>query len=300
MNEITKLDRHKYIFDKILKQEIINTNEIAKYLNTSRKTIERDLKDSLSYIFEFPIEYINGKWNVSNFVIDIRAYNSEELVVINLLLSMLEKDNHELYKKAINFFDILNEKMSHSIYKQSSVEDILLTHKNEFYLIKNAIENTKEIEFKFHSYDKYVQPLKIANLEKYWYLLCFDLNNNIFSKYPLNGISNVNILNNIFDIKEHKHINKLDNAINAFFNIDTQIDVVLELDFDAKKVLSRKKLNASQNIIAIEDKKFIMSITISNFMEIIPLIQQWIPHIIVISPIELKNRIKDNLESYNI
>lgn len=300
MGDFTKLDRHTYIFKKILRKENINTTQIAEYLNTSRKTIERDLKEDFSSIFEAPIEYINGKWYIPNFIMDIRSYNTDELVIITSLLNKLEKDNMELYSKTIELFGVLNEKVSHTIYKQSSIEDILATHKNEFYLIKSAIEDTKEIKFKFHSYDKYVQPLKIANLEKYWYLLCFDLDSKIFSKYPLKGIHSIEVQDIIFNLEEHTYMDKLDNAINAFFDIDKEIDVVLELDWDAKKVLSRVKLNSSQEIIKTDDKKFVMNITISNLMEIIPIIQQWIPHIKVISPIELKDKIKENLGSYQI
>lgn len=300
MSYFTAFDRHAYIFSKILRKEVINTVKISKYLGVTRKTIERDLKNSISPLFESELIPIGNDWKVQEPIIDIKFYEPSELSAIAFIFKNIGNDNPKLYSKTINLFNELHKKVSHSIYKQSSVEDILAMKKNEFYIIKNAIEDKKEIKFKFHSYDKHVQPLKIANLEKYWYLLCFDLNASRFSKYPLRGINTIDVLDNTFDFNEDNYINSLDNAINAFFDINNQIEVILELDWEANKVLSSVLLNSTQTINKNDDDMFIMSITISNLMEIIPLIQQWIPHIKVISPISLKEKIKENLTNYKI
>lgn len=300
MAYFTPLDRHEYIFNKILKKEEIKTTEIAKYFSIDRKTVERDLKDWISPLFEVEIYSENRKWVIPEPIIDITYYEPSELASIAFLFKYMNDDNPQLLNKTINLFNNLHEKLSHSIYKQSSIEDILSTKKKEFFLLKNAIDSTKEIRFKFFTKDKFVQPLKIANLEKYWYLLCFDLDRCRFSKYPINGIFDVNVTTKSFDINEHKYLNKLDNAINAFYDIDEEINVTLKLDWNAKNVLSRKKLNPTQKIYKNEDDEYIMNITISNYMEIIPVIQQWIPLIKVISPKELNLKIKENIQNYQI
>ncbi len=300
MKDFTPLDRHEYIFRKILKKEELKTSEVAEYFQTDIKTIRRDLKDWISPLFETEIYSENKKWIIPEPVIDITFYEASELAAIAFIFKYMDNDNPQLYSKTVNLFNELHEKLSHSIYKQSSIEDILSTKKEEFYLIKNAIDNQKEIKFKFFKYDKYVQPLKIANLEKYWYLLCSDKDKERFSKYPINGIFDVIICKETFDLNTHSYISKLDNAINAFFDINEEIEIVLKLDWEAKKVLSRKKLNSTQNIEQNEDEEYIMTITVTNLMEIIPTIQQWIPLIEVISPQALKNKIKENIENYEI
>lgn len=300
MSDFTALDRHEYIFTKILRKDVIKTVEISNYLGVTRKTIERDLKNSISPLFETEIIPTDNEWIISEPIIDIRFYESSELAAMAFIFKNIGKDNPILYSKTVNLFNELHEKVSHSIYKQSSLEDILSIKKDEFYELKNAIEDSKEIKFKFHNYDKYVQPLKIANLEKYWYLLCFDLDAKRFSKYPLRGIHTIDILNGTFDFNEDKYLNRLDNAINAFFDINEEINVVLELDWEAKKVLSSVPLNSSQKIIKNEESIYIMTIVISNLMEIIPLIQQWIPHIKVVSPYSLKEKIRENLINYQV
>lgn len=299
MKDFTPLDRHEYIFKKILKNETIKTSEIAKYFNTDIKTIRRDLQDWISHLFEQEI-YYDKKWIIPEAIINITYYSASELASIAYIFKNINEENPYLYSKTIELFNQLHEKVSHAIYKQSSIEDILATKKNEFYLIKNSIDSEREIEFRFYTQNKHVQPLKIANLEKYWYLLCFDLVENRFSKYPIKGIFDINILDKKFNLSEHKYINKLDNAINAFFDIGSEIDVVLKLAWDAKKVLSRKQLNLTQNIYQNDDEEYIMEIKITNLMEIIPTIQQWIPLIEVIAPQELKEKIQSNLKNYSI
>lgn len=300
MSYFTPLDRHEYIFNKILKKEIINTVDISDYLCVNRKTIERDLKNSISPLFETDILPNDNQWIIPEPIIDIKFYEPAELAAIAFIFKNIGKENPKLYSKTVDLFNELHEKVSHSIYKKSSIEDILCIKKDEFYIIKNAIDDKKEIKFKFHSYDKYVQPLKIANLEKYWYLLCFDLDAERFSKYPLRGIHSIDILNSTFTFNEDDYINRLDNAINAFFDINDEIEVKLELDWEAFKVISSVPLNSTQLINKNEDGLFIMDITISHLMEIIPLVQQWIPHIKVISPSILKDKIKENLANYQI
>lgn len=300
MSDISPLDAHLYIIQKILRKEKINTADIASYLNKSERNIQRYIKQ-LSPLFEFPIEY-NKEWIIPNFILNIRSYSAEDLVIINALLTKVEKDNPALYSRAIDMFEVLNEKASHVIFQQSSIENIMVKYKKEFYIIKDAIEQSVEIKFNYYSenYPKHVQPLKIANLEKYWYLLCYDLDKGKFWKYHFSGLKDIELLDIHFNVQKHNYKNKLDNAINAYFNLDESNDVRLKLSKDARRVLSRKKLNKTQNIFKNENNEYIMDIKVSHLMEIAPLIQQWIPHIEIIYPNELKTLISDNIKKFKV
>lgn len=304
MTEAKDLERYEYIFQIIKRQEDLNPVEIGKYLGCHRKTITRDFEKVISVLFESPIEYIGRKWIVPKSIIDIRAYTASNLVSIALLLRKAYHEDPYLYEKSIELFDFLQEKVYHSIYKQNSIEELFPSFKDEFYLIKNAIEKTREIKFAFHYDDniKHVQPLKITNLEQYWYLFCYDLEQDSFWTYHFKGIKKIQILEQGFDLKEHLYIDKLENAINAYFNIHEKNEVRLRLTKPPMKVLKRKKLNSSQNIYSdkTDKDKYIMDITVSDLREISPLIQQWIPHIEIISPDELKAIVKENLNNYQI
>lgn len=298
------LERYEYIFGKIKRNEELKPVQIANHLSCHRKTVVRDFKNVISVLFESPIEFCNRVWIVPKPIIDIRAYTPSNLVSIALLLKKAYHDDLYLYEKTIELFDFLQEKVSHSIYKQNSIEELLPSYKEEFYKIKDAIEKKQEIKFSFHYDDniKHVQPLKITNLEQYWYLFCYDLDVKSFRTYHFKGIKNINLLANYFELDEELYYKKLDNAINAYFNINDENKVLLRLEKAPMKVLKRRKLNSSQEIKkdTENDGKYLMSITVSNLREISPLIQQWIPLIEVVKPEELKTIIRDNLKKFQI
>ncbi|WP_375724110.1 WYL domain-containing protein [Arcobacter sp. KX21116] len=298
MSDTTQFDAHLYLIQKILRKEQISTLEVANYLNKSDRQVRRYI-EQLSPLFEFPIEY-DKEWIVPDFIMDVRSYTPEDLVIINALLTKVEKDNPVLYTRAIDMFEVLNEKASHVIFKQSSIENIMVKYKKEFYLIKEAIEKVVEIKFNYYSekYPKHVQPLKIANLERYWYLLCYNLNEKKFCKYHFSGLKDIDLLNVHFKLESHDYKNRLDNAINAYFNLEESSNVRLRLSKDARRVLSRKKLNQTQNIFKDEHDDYIMDIEITHLMEIAPVVQQWIPHIEVVYPEKLRTLIKENLKKY--
>lgn len=125
------------------------------------------------------------------------------------------------------------------------------------------------------------------------------MNENGLRTFYFKEISKINIKEKKFNINEYKFIDKLNNAINAFFRVDKKINVELELSWNAYTVLKRKKLNPSQSINWNKNtNNATMYITVTHLMEIVPVIQQWIPHIYVKNPPELEELILENLKKY--
>ena len=61
----------------------------------------------------------------------------------------------------------------------------------------------------------------------------------------------------------------------------------------------RKPLNKSQRVLKIyDDESCDVELMITDYMEIIPTIQRYIPFIGVIEPQELKDRVKMNIDLY--
>ena len=61
----------------------------------------------------------------------------------------------------------------------------------------------------------------------------------------------------------------------------------------------RKPLNKSQRVLKIyDDESCDVELMITDFMEIIPTIQRYLPFIGVIEPQELKDRVRKNIDLY--
>ncbi|MDN5048576.1 WYL domain-containing protein [Aliarcobacter butzleri] len=79
----------------------------------------------------------------------------------------------------------------------------------------------------------------------------------------------------------------------------TPILVQLFIDKEVSRYFLRKPLNKTQRVLkTYDDESVDIELTITNFMEIIPTIQRYIPHIGVIEPDELKSKVKENVEMY--
>jgi predicted DNA-binding transcriptional regulator YafY len=71
------------------------------------------------------------------------------------------------------------------------------------------------------------------------------------------------------------------------------------MDKEVSRYFQRKPLNKSQRVLKIyDDESCDIELTITEYMEIIPTIQRYIPFIGVIEPDELKDRVRSNIDSY--
>lgn len=294
------LDRVEYMLNKLLKNEPIKTSTIAEYFDVDDSVIRKDLRERIKPLFPNTIKKVNNTWVADKGLIENQFFSADELLIISLLNNVTKDLNPKFYEKTLKLFRGLHKKASFAIFEQASIENVIDSHEVEFHTIESAIENKKEISFKYYEKkDKLVHPLKIANLEQYWYLIAYDLNENGLRTFYFKEISEIDVKEKEFNIDEYKFIDKLNNAINAFFKTDGKIDVELELSWNAYTVLKRKKLNSSQYIVwNKETNKAVMYIAVSHLMEIAPLIQQWIPHIYVKNPPELEDLILENLAKY--
>ncbi len=230
MKDFLYLDRVEYMLNKLLKNEPIKTTVVAEYFNVDDSVIRKDLRERIKPLFPNTIKKVNNTWVADKDLIENQFFSSDELLIISLLNNVTKDLNPKFYNKTLKLFRSLHKKASFAIFEQPSLENIVDSHEIEFHLIKSAIENKKELSFKYYKKkEKLVHPLKIANLEHYWYLIAYDLNENGLRTFYFKEISEINVIEKDFNIEEYKFIDKLNNAINAFFRVDEKINVELEL-----------------------------------------------------------------------
>ncbi|MBT3689724.1 WYL domain-containing protein, partial [bacterium] len=143
-------------------------------------------------------------------------------------------------------------------------------------------------------------PLKILNLEGYWYLIVHEPQDpNKIKTFHLNSIKDIKILNEYYTHDEDI-VNKFDNAITAYYKVQNNpIAVQLFIEKEVARFFIRKPLSQQQRIIkTYQDGSLDLEITITDYMEIIPTIQRYIPYVKVIEPQELKDKISENIRKY--
>jgi predicted DNA-binding transcriptional regulator YafY len=297
-----RLQRLSYILTHLSYGEKLSTKKLSEHFEISIRKIQLDFNEYILPYFDDIVYYDFGfKCYISktNFLHET-LLNSEELAVVSILKTKAKdkSSNYDLSLKAVLLFDKLENSLKNSIYENSSME-CFEENKDEIVKIRNAIKAKNEILCKYNDKERNLYPLKILNLDTYWYLINYDLEYEEVRKYHLNSISNISIIDKNFEF-DNELLESFDNAINAYFKPQvTPFAIELFLHKKVSQYFMRKPINNTQRVLKnYEDGSLDVEIYITCFMEIIPTIQKYLPYIGVITPNELEGMIVDNLDEY--
>ncbi len=298
-----RINRLSAILELLNKGYDLSTPNLVERLGVSKKIIQSDFKDYILPLFvddKIYYDYSSKTYKAKNNFLTKTLFSSDELAIIAILKNK-SKDKYsdeDLSLKVDSLFLKFEEELTNKLYQTSSIEKID-NFKNEIIQIKNAIESKSIIKCLYNKKNREIYPLKILNLEGFWYLIIYEPSDNKIKTFHLNTIKNIEVLHCNFRFDEEK-INSFDNAISAYYKPENEpILVQLFIDKEVSRYVMRKPLNKSQRVLKIyDDESCDVELTITDFMEIIPTIQRYLPFIGVIEPQELKNRVKMNIDLY--
>jgi predicted DNA-binding transcriptional regulator YafY len=158
-------------------------------------------------------------------------------------------------------------------------------------------EGTKIVEY-------VVKPYKIVFMNENFYLACENTNENYpFSIFRIINIESIKLDSKTFhlnpDIEEFiKHLQTPFPKYTHSFRKHL-IEVVVEVSTKKAKFFKAKKHLASQKELKTkEDGTLVLSFTVTQEMEMDDLVKKWIPHMKVVSPLSLKEKIESDLKEY--
>ena len=295
-NDSTKYNRINQVYT-MLKNNVhgMTIAELAKELDVSTKTIQRDLYEVLS---DLGAVKEGRTWKIDPKLAN-DDLNTNERLILGILDEMAKGAGKIFYSKAHSLLTQITQQLEHPIFANVNGEYLEEKNIELFENIEKAIKEKTEIKFDYEKYNFHVKPLKLAFFDGFWYLLALHIQNNkeTFKKYHLKTIRNVQILNKTFEIPALVE-ERLKYANSVWFNLDEQFVVRLFIDKEVKKYFERKPLRGQTIIGEDKDGSIEIEIKISNNMEILPLILYYIPYIKVLEPQSLANEIKDRVQGY--
>lgn len=302
---------YKHDYDKTLRRlntiivrlnngESLSVKELAEEFNVSIRTIQRDFNEKLVGLY--PIYQDKRKWKMQDGYKIEKATSVEDTIVLDILEKMTDGLGSKFSTKAKKLLSKIKNENDNPIYAKLNMEDIS-KHINDIAILENAI-NHKQIITATYDYVEYkkklkVKPLKIANYEGIWYLIALNAKNDKLRKYHLKSIGNIKIIDTIFSTKKEL-VELLDNSINVWFNDDTEpYEVILFLNEHAAKTLKRRPISISQRVISeYKDGSCDISLQITHEREIISIVQYWMPHIKIVSPQWINERILNHIDRF--
>lgn len=131
-------------------------------------------------------------------------------------------------------------------------------------------------------------------------MIVYEPKDDLVKTFHLNSVKNIEHTDDIYTFNQDI-VDSFDNAITAYFKPNNEpVRVELYIDKEVSRFFERKPLNKTQRPLRVlPDKSLELEVYVTDLMEIIPIIQRFIPYVVVVEPEELKIEIVKNLEVYS-
>lgn len=268
--------------------ESFTAKELSEEFNVSERTIQRDINDRL---FFMPIEKKGDRYSMHSYALGKLSFKDIKSFAV---LSGVSR----LYPELTNEFvtDILNFKLNSAyLVKNQNFEDIG-GKKEWFESLSAAIVKNSPVSFSYADKQREANPYKLINNNGIWYLLAEEegkLKNFTFSKIKKFIWKDDT---KTFSPKKEFLEQIAKNDTNWFS--DELIEVILQIDNEAKEYFLRKEILPNKKIVEQNDEYLVVSTKVSYADEILRLVKYWIPYIRIISPIYLQERLEKVLREY--
>ena len=138
-----------------------------------------------------------------------------------------------------------------------------------------------------------LHPLKIVNYEVFWYFVALDDNEYVRKSY-LKQVSNVQVTDECFETSSEID-EMLKNSINVWFQSDRELFVMLlHADEKIAKIFFTQTTSHTENNNS--DGSLELIVTITYKMELLQIVQYWLPYLRVISPNSLDDLVRDSIK----
>jgi predicted DNA-binding transcriptional regulator YafY len=308
------------ILEKLSSQEKVCVKELVIYLDEERRNIQSDFKDVLNPYFGDRLNYEKGCYFLlkKEYFHDLFQHNHKTSKQFLKFLSIVDSDLYNQFKKehselikALKLDSSAVYQIENSPYEHLKFESLEVLEK-----LESAIINRTNITITHHRPNEKVwifkecHVLKILYLEDNWYITVNTMQNyhkkNPKSCFRLMRISFIKKItlsrvepktfhsDNSEKLHAEKFIHLLQTPFSKIHN--TPYRVIVKISAYASVYFKAKKYLKSQRTIKnLDDGCTYIEFTITDDMEIIPLIKQWLPHLRVIEPLIIREKVKKEI-----
>ena len=300
--DISTLKKYKIILEEFEQSQskiLTGYDEILKdRLALSPKQIDRlikELSDEFSNIVLLEGQRRRTYQLVKPIDLFIEAFDKADEIA--WLFNMAHEGDPEVFKELEQF---TTESKHIYKFKNTPFEDISsLEEKDIFKKLKRAVENREYVKIKNKFNDEIYDNLKCLKLlfiDNNWYLSIIDSS----EKLRLTRISFIEKVDYASKVNSYqpssvkKHMDFLDNELQNAMTLYGKSKKIAKLK--ASGFITRyfseemKKFYTTQKFVKkLDDGSIIFTIEYTQFMEILPFIQSWMPNITILEPKELKD-----------
>lgn len=272
--------RFLYIITQLNSGKQLTTKELAQRFEVTERIIQKDLNERLNQFL--PITKENGKYFLESFLIGKLGY--EDIKNFAMLSGI-----KNLYPSLEDSFlsDVLNKNINSScLIKGGSYEDIS-DKEEEFDLLRLAIVLKHQLSLTYNNKKRIINPYKLVNNDDIWYLVGDE--DGKLKTYSFTKLSELLKTENEF--KPNKEFLEIINKNQANWFSQKSINVILEIDASVAEYFTRRELLPNQTILKQTLDKIVLQTKVSYDDEILKIVRYWIPHIKILEPEYLKEKL---------
>lgn len=285
MEHDTLAKRLGMILTRLNTGERLSLSALAREFNVTERTLQRDFNERLNYL---PIEREG-----STYFIDPKYLGRQRKSDIKPLLEMLG-----LSKIFPSFDELLFSKLSTGqiapfLFRNIKIEDTS-GYEETFKSVTLAIQEKRKIGFyyKQKAYSE-VCPYRLINDRGWWYLAA--VHNGTLKSFKVLNIGKVTVSNHQFALQPEIEKQVTDGCLK--WVTDSPIEIVLRIESTIAGHFRKTDILPSQQLLKdLDDGSLLVTSSITDQKQIIPILKYWLPDIEILSPAELKQSLVYELQ----
>lgn len=296
-----RLMRLGQILRVFLEKEFVSTSFICTELGVNARTIQRDIKALREA--GIPVHEVKkGLYELDKKLFkDLEVFDDAELALIVALKDLVSQLGKP-FERAANtiFYRICDYASCKPVYVkvESGIE---LGSKIMSKLIR-AIQGGRQVSFFYQgstSHNVIADPWRIAYFDGVWYLVGRDTNDGVIKKYILYKVSDLKVLKSAAKNVPRDLDDTLQQSANIWFSGDRTIEVLIEVDAEWGHYFKKRWILPLQEIMEERhDGSLMVRFFACNEPEIVMCLKPWLPHIRVVSPVNIKNQFIKDYENW--
>ena len=295
-----KFTRILYLLNKLNNGRVTLAQE-AKRLGFSARTLQRDLREIERA--GFPVaEIAPGRYGFAEgFSLGRMTLSARDKALLNLTGQLAESLGPDWQASFKRLSEQAVRPASESVYfikmprMWHNISPAVLE------ALEHAILKRNYIDIYYSSrtataWSRGLRPLKIALFDGFWYLITLN-DVNTFMKFSLGRIRQISThAQNFAPVSLEE---KLAKSPNIWFDGEQNLEIKLKVSKPIAEYFKEVEFFPFQKIEKeYKDGSLLISCRTANFMQVLPQIQRWLPHIEVIGPWELSHILQEQLKNY--
>jgi predicted DNA-binding transcriptional regulator YafY len=274
------------ILIKLYNGEKFTTRELSIELDTDIRNIQRYMK-KLAFLpikkekhYYFLEPYAVGKLSFE----DIKNFATISGV-------------KELFPSLTDEFivDLLNAKINSAYLVKSPQYEEIIHNKENFDNLSVAIVSHMPIQCVYKKKNRLLHPYKLVNHHGIWYLVADD--EGILKNFSFSKITDLQIVHDKRFKPNRDFLDTLKKNDADWFSQNT-VNVILKINPQVGEYFLKRKLLSNQTVIRQTSNELIIKATVSYDDEILRIVQYWLPHIEIVSPEHLQEKLIETLQGY--